>query len=380
MAVTKKTLSELEALRTRNHNTIQIELVRLGAALTHVEALRSTPPYDEPLKEISLVQDQIAAKERTIDHWNELNEELDTIKEAISQIDSETSDRRDDLEPFYEAIGVAAVEAHSDNLHRNEALSEIVEHVLSLQLDIEDRQREIQTLESNEKSESFIGKTLARGKGMVLKGSLKTKSLLHGRALREAGEKVCELPSYESFDATLIDAMGPSREFLDDIKKLAGEKSQLEQNRDEVQQKRLEIEKRERMRNPARNLRHDVDRLNSRMNDVAKELASAYVDSDERAVPADDETESIVMEIERLGREAESAVKLSERVRAALEADRITAEIDSKKSVRARLETEIAAVDRASDQLKGEKSAQVKARGSSASLTAGVESILDQRS
>ena len=376
MAVTKKTLSELEALRTRNHNTIQIELVRLGAALTHVEALRSTPPYDEPLKEISLVQDQIAAKERTIDHWNELNEELDTIKEAISQIDSETSDRRDDLEPFYEAIGVAAVEAHSDN----EALSEIVEHVLLLQLDIEDRQREIQTLESNEKSESFIGKTLARGKGMVLKGSLKTKSLLHGRALREAGEKVCELPSYESFDATLIDAMGPSREFLDDIKKLAGEKSQLEQNRDEVQQKRLEIEKRERMRNPARNLRHDVDRLNSRMNDVAKELASAYVDSDERAVPADDEIESIVMEIERLGREAESAVKLSERVRAALEADRITAEIDSKRSVRARLETEIAAVDRASDQLKGEKSAQVKARGSSASLTAGVESILDQRS
>ena len=378
MLVSKKTITELRDIQTENNNAIDIQLERLGVELSHLEeGVNEGSGFESPIREITSIESEISAKERTIEQWNELSDELDTIKEAIAYIDSDISSKREECEPYYEAIGSSAIEAYADDPDSFDSIRESIDQLISLEEEIRERERDIQTLRSGDSTESFIGKTLARGRGIVRRGTLKTKNIQRNRALREIGERVCDLGSEETKSATILaDALVPVRQFLDDIKKLRGERAQLESNREDVQASRLEIEKNERMRNPIRNLGHDVERLRARVSELALELGRSYVESGER-MEAGSRIEGMVSEVEALREESKRIDALGGRVKASLEVDRISAEIESKKASRARHEVEIEAIDQSVEELKAKKSSQTRLRGSQNTLTEELSRYLE---
>ena len=209
------------------------------------------------------------------------------------------------------------------------------------------------------------------------KGTLKTKNIQRGRALREIGERVCDLSIDPTNSATILaEYLIPVRQFLDDIRKLQAERTQLESNREEVHANRLEIEKNEHMRNPIRNLGHDVERLRARASEFALELGRTYIESDEK-IETGSRIDGIVIEVKRLQADTDSIDALGRRVKAALEVERISTEIDAKKVSRARHEAEIEAIDQSVDDLKTKKTSQTRLRGSQNTLTEELSRYLE---
>ena len=378
MLVSKKTITELRDLRAESHNAIDIQLERLGVELAHLEdSATAGSSFESPIRDVTSVESEISAKERTIEQWNELSDELDTIKEAISQIDSDISSKREECEPNYETIGIAAVDAYDNAPEAFDPFQDSIIQLISLEDEIRERERDIQSLQTTDSKESFIGKTLARGRGIVRKGTLKTKNIQRGRALREIGERVCDLSIDPTNSATILaEYLIPVRQFLDDIRKLQAERTQLESNREEVHANRLEIEKNEHMRNPIRNLGHDVERLRARASEFALELGRTYIESDEK-IETGSRIDGIVIEVKRLQADTDSIDALGRRVKAALEVERISTEIDAKKVSRARHEAEIEAIDQSVDDLKTKKTSQTRLRGSQNTLTEELSRYLE---
>lgn len=382
MASYKKSIGKLESLRTKNNNAIKNQTEHLGRQIAALDVVEGTG-YAEAVDRIHTTESTIQEKERTIETWNELSDELDTIDDAMRQIAAQVSGKRVELEPLYETIGEAAVELYVSNPSRYTSFAELAEQFVSIEDGIRNRERELQSLETGERQESFIGKTIAKGKGMVLRGSLKSKGNQRSRALRDIGERVCAVDlegdvvdAEGAADVELARALLPARTILDDLKRLAEENRQLEENRNEVEKRRLEIEKRERMRNPVRNLGHEVERLKTELADQALELGNAYREADSRLDGVGEAVSATIETIERLDAENKRAEAVIRRLEAAIAVERIGEQIESKQENRNRLEAEIASIDSSVSELKSEKTARTKARGSVASLEAEVAELI----
>ena len=71
MLVSKKTITELRDLRAESHNAIDIQLERLGVELAHLEdSATAGSSFESPIRDVTSVESEISAKERTIEQWN----------------------------------------------------------------------------------------------------------------------------------------------------------------------------------------------------------------------------------------------------------------------------------------------------------------------
>jgi chromosome segregation ATPase len=376
MVTYKKAIADLEALREKNNNAIKNQFEHLGRRIVLFDdAILDDTPFLEPVKEIRALEGQISEKERTIESWNELSDELDTINDAVKQIDADLVAKQSEIEPYFEAIGTAIIDAYDTSSSDFGELADAISSIIAARDNLEERQRELDTLES-QGPDSFLGKTLAKGKGIVLKGTLRSMGAGLARALRELGAKACEAASADATTEPVRAALDPVETLIGDRARLREERAQLERNRAEVQNGRLEIEKRERMRNPVRNLGHEVDQLKSSIAATALELGRSYFESKQRIDSGDGSVEGALEMIGRLSDEASRAEALIARFRSAIEVDRLGEQIETKKGAKARLEAEIASLEKLIEELKGAKTTQTKARGSVASLESDFAALI----
>ncbi len=379
MSTYKKSIGDLERLLDENHKSLQSRYELLGARLVELDSADlKQSPYADRIARIGELLEQIAGKERTILEWDELSDELDSINEAISQIDADCTAKVDEIETHYESIGRAALDTYLSDPDAYQNVAEAVEGVVAIDENIRDKEQELRTLETTDRAESFFGKTLARGKGMVLRGSLKSKGLQRGRAFREAGRRICldgPMPEVEQ-GSPLSQALHPVRPLLEELGGLRREREQLEQNRIEVEKRRLEIEKRERMRNPAKNLAHGVERLRVEVAELSTELGAAYAEENASDKVEDESIKTVMESIARLNDINGAGQKLIARLRAAADVERLDSEIESRKKNLERLEREIATVHDAVKNLQAEKVGRVKARGNVSSLDAEVKKLI----
>jgi chromosome segregation ATPase len=379
MAAYRKSIADLESLKAKNNNVIKNQLGDLGRQIVLLkdEQTKDAPFYDI-IAEIRLKETELSEKEATISSWNELSEKLDANANDLRLLDAEIADKRLELEPHFETIGEAVLDAYQSSDEELGELSNRAEHIVEIQEEIRNKERELQALESGDRQESFLGKTLAAGKGMVIRGSLKSRGARRRRALREIGERICEMDATDSTETQFTQVLFPVREAMGELAGLRGRRETLEKAKVELQNGRLEIEKQERMRNPVRNLGHAVDLLRTQIDELAARIGSSYVESGfalENSVSAID---SVIAATQMLREENERAQEIIEKLNAAIVVDRLSEQIEGKKAAKSRLESEIASVDAGIDELKSQKTAQAKTRGSIASVEAALIELIGE--
>ncbi len=160
----KKSISDLARLRNENDNAIRNQLERLGGqiAVLDDDVLRDTE-FAADAGRIKELEKSIRQKAHTIESWNELSDGLETIDDAIKQIDFDIAAKVGEIEPYLESIGEAALDAYLSDPEGYNAVAEAVEPLVTIEEGIRTKERELQTLESTDRPDSFLGKTFARG-------------------------------------------------------------------------------------------------------------------------------------------------------------------------------------------------------------------------
>ena len=380
MASYKKSVEDLEAVRSRNNNAIKNQLEHLGKQVALVDEKQiADAPFAGAVSTIHAKEQELEQKERTIAEWNELSETLESIAADGRLVDVEIAATRAELEPHYESVGEAVLDLYHSTDEELGELSVLADQIVALQEDIRSKERELQSIESGDKQEGFIGKTLAVGRGIVIRGSLRSRGNRRSRALRDIGERVCMMGIADLDESSpLTKALFPVRESLAELSKLKERRQTLDESTSAAEEKRLEIEKRERMRNPVRNLGHATDLLRTQINELAVEIGTAFVEHEYPMKETSSEIDTARAAITRLEEENGRAETLIERLNAAIAVDRITEQLDGKKAARVQLEAEISAIDATVEELKSEKTVTSKARGTLASLDSALRELLGE--
>ena len=378
----KKLITDLERVISNNGSAIgeQNELLGLEIANLPEEQLGKSSLI-EVYRTVRKLEEHISRNERTIDEWNKLSEELGTIDDAINHIDTNISAKKDEIEPNYVSIGEAIVDSYRSDPRLYADLAKTLDSIETIEENVSDMHRELQTLESTEKEESFFGKTIAKGKGFLKKGTLKTKSVQRNRLVRSVGETICsfeKLPDAPD-DSDLGRALSPVLQIFQEIRTLRDERRNLEGDRNEVKQKLSDIENREGAKNPPKNLGNEVESLHLRVSEAARTLGEAFVAKDLKIEAPGKSIVTIEEVIARLIEQNERSGVLIQRLHAASDVDRLQSEIDASQSRRRKLEAELEKLGENIEILKKDKAARTKDRGTVPSLNDEVATLLGDK-
>jgi chromosome segregation ATPase len=365
MSSHEKAIEELKGRIAENDEAIESQFRLLGETVVSLDTktLVATPFIDH-VSRIKNLQDEIADKGRTIKKWQDIERQLEVVKKNQKSVESDIASLKKEIEPSYEEIGSAAL-AESNESHLKFSEVEIALADLStLEENIREKEREIQQLETGGKLNTFIGKTLAKGKGLVLKGSLVSQSVQKNRLLRGAGEKISEMEVPElPVNSSLSIAMGAIRPLLEELRKAKVKLTALEKKRTGLAEQKIEIEKNAHMRNPVPNLRHETERLEVQAGELREALGNLYLNTKSPGSAKDGATEESSAIINKLKKENEKNIKLIARYKAAVEVERLEKEIKQKRNRAANLEKELQKNAGEIDVLKEKREKQVQARG-----------------
>ena len=361
----EKSIEELKGRIAENDEAVESQLKLLGETVASLDtkALSSTA-FVEHVSRIKSLQDEIADKRRTIKKWKDIERQLEALKKNQKSVETDIATLKKEIEPSYEEIGSAAL-AESNESHLKFSEVEIaLADLATLDENIREKEREIQQLETGGKLNTFIGKTLAKGKGLVLKGSLVSQSVQKNRLLRGAGEKISEMEVPElPVNSSLSIAMGAIRPLLEDLRKAKVKLAVLEKKRTGLAEQKIEIEKIAHMRNPVPNLQHETERLETQVGELHEALGNLYVNTKNPGSAKDGKTGESANIINKLKKENERNIKLIARYKAAVEVERLDKDIKHKRKRAANLEKELQKNSEEIDVLKEKREKHVQARG-----------------
>ncbi len=307
-------LNEIQRIR-------QSHLITLGEELS---AVKNPGAWSEAYaKQLSAIKDLRAAlldKKQTFDRWQALERKLETIKEERKSLDLERERLRQELDGHFEDIGVAAVELYKQSALSFNETSELLTDVQQLDVGIREKEKELRQLESAPAPASFFGRTVNKGRGFVLRGSLKSRELQRVKRLKLVGERMCEYADPSAFpeDSSLSRRMASIDGSVDDFRRVCGRIKEIELDRIQVNEERSEIERNARMRNPVKNLEYEMKRLEFELSGQLRELGNQFCTSDAGKTTVNDKVSKTVAVIERSERERTRYEKLLVRVEAGL--------------------------------------------------------------
>ena len=308
-------------------------------------------------------------KERTIQRWLELGEQLSQLRGALDEADASIRGLKDDLAPSYEHIGAATLSTFEGEPSTFAELQDLLTGVLDIDEEIRRKERELQQLESSTGPASFIEKTLKRGKGLVIRGGIRSKGAHLSKELREIGERVCDtFPPEGTGDNPVSRALYPVRAQLSALADLQDRRARIQENISALEDERAEVERREGARNPVRNLEHHIERLNVDIAAYRLELGETYL-AEAATAPLEDPGLAEALEtIERIDAALAEDRMLVDRHRAAAEVRRLDEEISNVERKIARLEGEIGGLRERTAALGAERAQQAEIRGSEDTL------------
>jgi hypothetical protein len=187
--------------------------------------------------------------------------------------------------------------------------------------------------------------------------------------LQEVGEIICDQPPGEfEGDNPISRALYPVRGGVANLAKLRERRSKMEQDLESVREQRIAIERREHMRNPVRNMEHQIRRLESEAAAACMEVGELYVAQHGRHGVDDERVATMLQSIRELDEKGAADRKMVRRLRAAEEVERLERERASIDGRIDSLKAEAAALQAKSAELSMERERQVKARGSKNTL------------
>ncbi|MBN1686059.1 MAG: hypothetical protein JW852_05365, partial [Spirochaetales bacterium] len=275
----------------------------------------------EKLSSIRQIRAEIREKNKTLDRLRELERGLKESGDEQRSVSSQLEQLRTVMEEHYEGIGAAAFELYRQSPALFRDITELFDDMEQLESGIAEKERELQRLESSAGPGSFIGKTLKRGKGIVLRGNLKTREMQRNRRLKRLGEQLCESADFQGMqsDTVLSRRIAPVSETIESLKFARKRMSELELESERLADERLEMERSAGIRNPLKNLEHAVRRLENELQEYLGVIGMDFYSTCKNDETVSARVSRTVAAIKRNEDETKHYKQLLERVEAGLE-------------------------------------------------------------
>jgi len=292
----------------------------------------------------------IREKQRILERLRAIENELETVRGERKSLESRIAGIRANLEPHFEGIGAAAFDLYRLSPGSFEEAAELLADMHELEEGIRQKERALAQLQASAESASFFEKTIKMGRGMVLRGSLKSRELQRGKRLKLVGEHICgfaDLSALEA-DTALARRLGPVREAVEDLQAARRRQGELDLEQERLTAERLEIERGLKVRNPLRNLEHELKKLENELSDRLGKLGELFYASRKDMVPVSGRMSKTVSAIEENEEEQKLCAGMLKRVEAGLEIKRLQKRKES-------LDAEISALNAKIQELQGAK-------------------------
>ena len=349
-------LARIEARQTEHFTVLGEEIASSKKAGNWKE------PFADRFSAVNEIKASLKTKNRTIARWGEIEKRRNEIRFELQELAGDDDRLRVELEESFEAIGAAAFELYQNEPSSFNDTAELLKDMHDLEAGIKEKERELRQLETDGRPDSLFKKTLRKGKGMVIRGSLKTRELQRGKRLKLVGEHVCErIPLAElPNDSALAKQLAYIQSPVSEWREIRGRIDVLKQESSDIESERIAIEKEARMRNPARNMAHDVRRLETELAEVYTLLGREFYTSVKHGGFGDRAAETI-SSIKQADDDLEEHLKLLSRVEAAQAIGELESRRESLEDEQQKIQTRIEEVETAIGQ-------KLKERGNPATL------------
>ncbi len=326
--------------------------------------------FSGDLDDIKTRRDTLKEKSRIVEQWKNAENRRVVVQAEIQDLEAAYANARNELEIHFEDIGAAAFDLYQQTPSSFDETADLLNDMQDLESVIREKEQELQRLETEAKPSSFLSRTLNRGRGMVIRGSLKTREIQRGRRLKLVGEHICEsiglpdLPEGSSLAKQLAPLQGATERLRDVRQRLADAKEEAES----IDNERIAIERGERMRNPVKNLEHDIHRIRAELSEIYTNLGHRYYESTAREERVSERISRTVVAIARFDAETDRYEKLLVRVDAGL----AMVELEKKKqkldTERLSLSEKIEALELAQADIQVQIDAKARVRGNQGTL------------
>ncbi|MFW6368634.1 MAG: hypothetical protein ACOCZ9_02745 [Spirochaetota bacterium] len=378
MADYKTLLKQARDRITEHEKAIQSHFRSLGRRFYQDQPASPSEQLRGLIEAIKEIDETTEGHDSLIERIHRIESRQTEIREQLSENSEEIRQLTRDNAAYFESIGEAAYEYYRRNSTAAETYSAVFEPLVSLHEELSRIADEITKAEQALEEKGFFDKVVVRGRLALLRTRQANKEGSIPKYLYKIGERIVETNFPDETDSSdLRQAMEPYRLNQRRIEELRAQQTELEQERERLA---TELEEAGATRRPTRRVR-EIEGLKqeneSRRAQLLQSLGELALDTDD-IVPADNEDAKAV-------RERREAIAFEhtriERLEAAIEAERIDAqihrieqEITAKNETIAGLKKEVTSLKRQKTQMISERDGAIERRGD----TEDLEAIADQ--
>ncbi len=205
-----KEIAFLDAERVECQGKLQHELLGIGQAI--LAAAPPAPPDADlarRIEEARAVQTRTRQAQDLIGQVRTRAERIAAIEAIVKGNDLRVKDSMREVEHRYAEIGGMGWTVYRDKCAEKERFQEVFQPILTLEDDLRLHQKEVERLEQEGQKHGFFAKVIGRSKILLVEAKMRFRERDRTTALEEAGRRVCASKFPESVaDQAFGDLMG----------------------------------------------------------------------------------------------------------------------------------------------------------------------------
>ena len=337
-----------------------------------------TGQLKELLQNAHGTKELIEAGEAHRERLAKLLEQASTSRAAIEEKRGELGILEDEIEPYYEGVGRAAVEALVDDEAEAAPYKKILDQLRDLEVEIRQVDRELNRGGMRgEDEQGIVTQAIAGGRRLYLQGVVRTKGLRASGLYRRLGREICEsdLLSRQNSRA-FMSVLEPVLKNKEQTKRI---NTQISTMRNKLERLESEIAALSEGDRPQRRLQRfaaDLERANELMELQLKEVGAHYADHAGSAADAPKKVKEKLNLVKKARKELSALTARRGRVEAAIEVEELERRVEIDRGRVRNLENnvkkankEIAALSTEIKDLNEERDRLAKLRGPVEELT-----------
>lgn len=359
-------IGETESLLDRDYRDLGRQL------LDNADKVDGSGDFKELLGRAQETRGLIDSSRTNSDRLEKLLGRLEETRQAIQEKNGELGILGEEIEPHFESVGRAAVEALVDDEAEAAPYRKLIDQLRDLEIEIKQIDRELKRGATHmEEGRGIVTQAIAGGRRLYLQGVARTKGLRAAGLYRRLGREVCESDLIARFDShAFMDVLEPVLKNREQTKKVDMQVSALKNKEDRLEGEIASLCEGERPQRRLQRLENERKKANEVFNLQLRDLGIQFADRRGTSSSVPKGVKSGVDLVKKERRELASLEKRKERVEAAVAIEELERKVDADRTKMRSLENtvrktnkEIAVVSAEIKELSEERDRLLKIRG-----------------